>query len=294
MLAACDLVAGAIGSAWIVAGAGDDAAFAVALCLPLWIVGAKILGLYDAESRTLRHLTVDELPRMAVWAGTGCAAVSGFVSIVLSRPVGTDVTLVAALAAAVAGFVLRGGARVLWRLVTPPERTLVVGVGPAADAARRKLTLFPDMHLQAAGVTLGRGPELVSRDWLDNVDRAIFAGFELTDPRLVDALDSCRAAGVKGTIALPARGSLGAALEFDRVADVPLLHLGTGHTSRSTMLLKRTLDVVASTALLLVLPRSCSRSPLRSASTAKARFCSRRPAWAGAVDRSGCSSSERW
>src|SRR5262245_62834224 len=41
-----------------------------------------------------------------------------------------------------------GLARWLWRHITPPERTAVIGDGELAWAARRKLELFPDMHLE--------------------------------------------------------------------------------------------------------------------------------------------------
>src|SRR5262249_44003424 len=34
------------------------------LAIPLWIVLAKLVGLYDIDQRSLRHLTVDELPRI--------------------------------------------------------------------------------------------------------------------------------------------------------------------------------------------------------------------------------------
>ena len=35
--------------------------------LPVWIMIAKLAGLYDADHRTMRHLTVDEAPVIAAW-----------------------------------------------------------------------------------------------------------------------------------------------------------------------------------------------------------------------------------
>ena len=41
--------------------------------------------------------------------------------------------------------------RALWRRITPPQRVLIVGDGPLAQAVVRKLELFPDIHAEIAG-----------------------------------------------------------------------------------------------------------------------------------------------
>src|SRR5206468_20062 len=47
-----------------------------ALFVPVWIVLAKLNGLYDRDQRSLRHLTVDELPHILVWAILGTIALT--------------------------------------------------------------------------------------------------------------------------------------------------------------------------------------------------------------------------
>ena len=48
----------------VVIGSGNASQLAWALFyLPAWIVIAKLLGLYEADGRSLRHLTVDEIRR---------------------------------------------------------------------------------------------------------------------------------------------------------------------------------------------------------------------------------------
>ena len=37
---------------------------------PAWVLLAKVQGLYEGDERSLRHLTVDELPKLFVWALT--------------------------------------------------------------------------------------------------------------------------------------------------------------------------------------------------------------------------------
>src|SRR5689334_1295481 len=72
LLAAADVLAATIGvtmGAWY-GGSLSQVAWGMAF-VPAWVVLAKVLGLYDADQRSLRHLTVDECPRLAVWAFTG-------------------------------------------------------------------------------------------------------------------------------------------------------------------------------------------------------------------------------
>ena len=63
--------------------AGDGVpAIWIALAVPVWLVLAKLYGLYDNDHRALRHLTVDELPSLIAWATTGAATHFALMSIV--------------------------------------------------------------------------------------------------------------------------------------------------------------------------------------------------------------------
>ena len=68
MLALGDVLAVAIAAVFVgLWGSGPAAALLLVLSVPIWIVTAKLAGLYDRDHRTLRHLTVDELPWLVVW-----------------------------------------------------------------------------------------------------------------------------------------------------------------------------------------------------------------------------------
>ena len=69
MLALADVGAG-IAASLLLAGSTTRVMWALAL-LPGWVVLAKLLGLYDRDQRSVRHLTVDELPAIAAWAAVG-------------------------------------------------------------------------------------------------------------------------------------------------------------------------------------------------------------------------------
>ena len=129
LLAVADLAAAVAGVAAL--GAADQALWGL-LVAPVWIVLAKLQGLYDRDQRALRHLTVDEAGKIAVWAVAGTGAVG---AVLLAAPAQDlsigDACRVAAVAFVFAVF-LRAGARLVWRRVTPPQRTMIVGSGPLA------------------------------------------------------------------------------------------------------------------------------------------------------------------
>ena len=60
MLASGDLAAALIATAVAVPSSLASVTWAIAF-VPAWIVVAKLLGLYDRDQRSIRHLTIDEL-----------------------------------------------------------------------------------------------------------------------------------------------------------------------------------------------------------------------------------------
>ena len=72
----------------------------------------------------------------------------------------------------------------------------------------------------------------------------ILAAPELDEPTLARVVRSCRSLGVKLSVAPPMRAMLGTAVELSHIAELPVIEYRTGNPSRSTMALKRALDVV--------------------------------------------------
>ncbi len=248
LLALADLIAAAVASI-VVATTSADAFWALAL-LPAWVVIAKLIGLYDRDHAAIRHLTIDELPAIAAWAGAGVA----MLALVLPQTPAGEVEPGAAFAAWVVatGVALfgRGTARWLWRRLTPPEVTTVLGAGDLAEMIRRKLVLFPDMHLQLID---GRAPQSFD-DVVDRVDRVIFAS-DVMEPGAVGSLVAeCRDRQVKLSVISPLHGRAGP-VRLSRIADLPVLEYETWDPSRSTALIKRGFDaIVSATGLALTAP----------------------------------------
>jgi exopolysaccharide biosynthesis polyprenyl glycosylphosphotransferase len=153
---------------------------------------------------------------------------------------------------------LRGLARGLWRKVTPRELTVVLGEGELAWAARRKVELFPDMHLhliEDAELPLPAPGESAAHlsSAIKGADRLILAT-ERIDPGLIEGLvEICRDEAVKLSVVSPLRGRAGAAPRLSELADLPVLEYETWDVSRSTALIKRAFDVIVSASALVVL-----------------------------------------
>jgi exopolysaccharide biosynthesis polyprenyl glycosylphosphotransferase len=257
MLALADVGAAAVASL-LVTGSTTGAMWAVAL-LPGWVLIAKLFGLYDRDQRSIRHLTIDEMSVIAAWVAAGTAMLGLLLSLTPAGPVKLSVLVAAWLAVTVVAGMLRGTVRWLWRHTTPPELTAVLGEGELASAARRKLELFPDMHLRLVdsgglplnGMNADRAASL--RELVLGLDRVIVA-MEWIDPELIGQLAGiCRDEQVKLSVVSPLRGRASASPHLSAVAELPVLEYDTRDPSRSTMLIKRVFDLFVSASTLVVL-----------------------------------------
>jgi exopolysaccharide biosynthesis polyprenyl glycosylphosphotransferase len=231
--------------------AADVGAWAL-VSLPLWLLLAKLHGLYDRDHKSLRHLTVDEVPSILSWAMSGTFATLVILYAAPGAP-GYFIAIGMFGTAVAADLLLRIGARALWRQVTPPERALIVGTGPLADMTRRKLRLFTDMHIDAVdGDHPLTADEVRSDPRLDHVDRVLVAATPLDEELVAELLRTCRERQVKLSL-VPPTGAFGTAVQLTRVADLPIVEYNTWDISRSTLLLKRGFDVVVSSVALTAL-----------------------------------------
>jgi exopolysaccharide biosynthesis polyprenyl glycosylphosphotransferase len=258
MLAWADVVAAA--SACLaagLAGAGDvgQSIWSFAF-LPFWVGLAKVLGLYDRDERQLRHTTIDEALYVLLWALIGASLLALLLSLTSAGGPAASSTLVAASVAAATLFPLRALARFLWRRVTPPERVAIVGSAAAAGVLKRKLELFPHVHVTIVEEREGlEYEENRAAELLRSVDRLVYAPTSLDDEEVRRLLDLAHATRSLVTVVPPCRDVLSPAVRVNHLADLPVLEYRAPDVSRSTAFLKRALDVLVSvTALLVLLP----------------------------------------
>ncbi len=257
MLAMADVLAISAAAVFVgLWGSGVAGALLLVLSAPIWIVTAKLAGLYDRDHRTLRHMTVDELPWLLVWTLSSTALLTLLLVPFRALDLSSSDRLLVWGTVLGLGFSLRAGMRALWRRITPAQRVLIVGDGPLAHAVIRKLELFPDIHAEIAGriescSALGEGLDELRTD----LDRIVIACSELSEELLEKLLPFCRLRRVKLTVIPPTRGMFGTATHLTHIADLPLLDYNTWDISRTTVGLKRAFDTgVAVGGLILASP----------------------------------------
>ena len=108
------------------------------------------------------------------------------------------------LVAAGGALLLRRGP-LLWRRMTPREVTAVVGDGTLAEMIRRKLELFPDMHLSL----LSDGDRRPFDELIEAADRVIFASERLEPGEVGDLVELCRERQVKLSVIRRCAGAPG-------------------------------------------------------------------------------------
>src|SRR3954451_19513113 len=230
---------------FLAVGYGWHLALWTAALLPMWILLAKLIGLYDNDHRALRHLTADEFGQLFAWAVRGTVVAC----LILYWLPQASITIAKALEMAaivlIAGFTFRALMRFLWRQRVPAERTAIVGDGPLAEATRRKIELFPDIHVEL----------VAAKDDLSGVDRIIVASQQIDEDQIAELVELCRSRQIKLSVVPPARGMFGTAVQLNHVADLPVVEYNTWDVSRSTLALKRTIDLlVAVPAVVLLAP----------------------------------------
>jgi lipopolysaccharide/colanic/teichoic acid biosynthesis glycosyltransferase len=201
--------------------------------LPVWVLVAKLAGLYDADHRVVRHLTVDEAPAILAWAVIGTAVVALLVQLTPAAAPDLGELAAIALIAAASDLLLRVAARALWRASTPRERAMVVGRGGLAHAMRRKLALFNDLHMDA----------IEPGDYGGGIDRVVLAHERIEARQIAEISDLCHTHAAKLSLVSPLRGHA-TPHQISRLAELPVFEYVTSDVSRSTAMLKRILDLI--------------------------------------------------
>jgi exopolysaccharide biosynthesis polyprenyl glycosylphosphotransferase len=255
-LALADVCAAAVATTLVTVPATGT--FWALLFLPLWLLIAKLFGLYDHDHRALRHLTADEVPSILAWAGVTSALIITLLALTPADAGSWETAIGLFVAAAIAAIGFRSLTRWLWWKRTPPERVGLVGDGPALESLQRKFQLFKEMHRELAGVRdikqlpAGEQRDEEMRTLADRVDRIVVAASGVEADLIGDLKDLCRARQVKISVVSPLRGKALPSERVAQLADLPILEYNTWDPSRSTLLIRRLFDVGVAIAGLLV------------------------------------------
>ncbi len=227
------------------------------VAVPLIVLMSKVLGIYDRQDLLVRKSTLEEAPALFEVATMYALVVwllNGFIITISSdrRELLVDWALLFLLLLA-----LHLAARWLSRLVTSPERCLAIGAGPACERVGAKLSGRPSLHATVVAYIpierLGNGNgavgaladdlDLRAITAADRIDRIIVAP-ELSDADAVlNLIRTASAIGVKVSVVPRMLEVIGSSVEFDDVEGLPLLCMRSASLSRSSQLVKRSLDI---------------------------------------------------
>lgn len=266
-LVGADLLAGllTVGLANRIFGASGPGATAFAL-LPLIVVINTTSGLYRRDELLLRKSTLDEAP--AVFHAATLTTVVAFLleSALLRTPMGAQLVAVTWLVLVVLEVACRVAARGVARHATPPERCLLVGDAAVAERLRSKLLASPNIKGNLVGwIPLDAGPGTTTSPMLGaphelervvvehDVHRVIVAGSAAAHQRVLDAIQSAKAIGMRVSVLPQMFDVVGASAAFDYLDGLTILGVRRFGLSRASRRVKRAFDVVGSALGLMLL-----------------------------------------
>jgi exopolysaccharide biosynthesis polyprenyl glycosylphosphotransferase len=279
LLACADVLAllAAYWAVWLVVP-GDIGGESPALlgALPPWVLLNKLLGLYDRDANLIHKSTLDELPSLALSAVLGTALTfmlfPGVFGLELGRAetlafLGFTVLFTVALRAIVRTAVVRR---------YPRERCLIVGSGFVADLLARKINSHPEYGVElvgfvdvseAAGGRNGNGNgngahslvgdlerfEEVCSDL--RVERVVIAFSSVSHEELINVICTSKTLQIKISVVPRLFEVIGHAVEVDQLEGTTLLGLRGFSRTRSSLVLKRMMDLAgAGVGLTLLAP----------------------------------------
>jgi exopolysaccharide biosynthesis polyprenyl glycosylphosphotransferase len=227
--------------------------------LPMLLLGAKLLGLYDRDETLLRKTTLDEVPKLfhlatlcalAAYLGSELIVRGGF----LRRPE----ALILWLALLVGLILARMSARALALGLSPVERCLFIGDETSARTIRSKLTghggikaqVVAQLDLEQAGPWLtdhfsaGRLAEI--RDLAQELDvhRAIVAPGGAEGGEMLNLVRTLKAVGVRVSVLPRMLEVVGSSVEFDDLHGVTVMGVRRFELTRSSAVVKRGFDLL--------------------------------------------------
>jgi exopolysaccharide biosynthesis polyprenyl glycosylphosphotransferase len=268
-LAAAVAVAGAAGRPPLEAPAPAVAAL-VAVALTGWLAVFAAYRLYDGQSRTLAPGAIEEVGPLfhALLAGSVLVLLAGEAvdaawSVEIATPLEAGLFIAAALVAVPAA---RAAARsLLLTHVVRPRRALVVGAGHVGRGVAEKLAAHPEWGLELVGFVdddpvdvgpgrvLGRTADLTRIVEEHDVEWVLLAFSRTSCEAMLEAVRAVRRPDVHLAVVPNYFELFASHATLEDLAGIPVVSLPPLRLSRPARTLKRTVDVVASAAGLVLL-----------------------------------------
>jgi exopolysaccharide biosynthesis polyprenyl glycosylphosphotransferase len=278
LLALADVASAAGALAFVNVLADRGYTWVEAVCLPLIIAIAKLMGRYDHDDKMLKRSTLDEVPLLcsmaAMWSLTWSLIAFAADDNVRLGGGGVAVLWLVDAALLIAG---RTAARLLAKQSTPRERILIVGSHHARERLASSLLTDPAARIEIVGFLPlederrhdrngewnGRSRRKRRRTFDDlarvvqeeHVDRVFLIPTSADSETMLDAVNRTTALNVNVSIVPRLFEVVGSAVEFDTVGGVTVLGVRRPGLSRSSRLVKRLMDIAgAGLGLLFLAP----------------------------------------
>jgi exopolysaccharide biosynthesis polyprenyl glycosylphosphotransferase len=263
LLGASDILAATIAFIAVTVGLGHEQPNLLAFVgMPLLVLQFKLAGLYDRDQLRIVRSTLDEAPLLLQLTGLFALVTTILAPVILGRPLGALAAGLLWLATFVAVVGCRKLARLLAGRAVAIERCLVIGRVEQAERVRDKLR---SARARAEVVaTLPLADDEIA--WLDpaglrhlaselGVHRIIITPSTAEGSAVVELIRLAKAAGVQVSVLPRMLEVVGSAVEFEDVDGMTVLGVRPFGLSRSSRLIKRAFDLVATgLGLLAVAP----------------------------------------
>jgi exopolysaccharide biosynthesis polyprenyl glycosylphosphotransferase len=240
--------------------------------IPLWVVAAKVYGLYDHDEERADHSTVDEV--VAVFHLVTVGSWVLFIGVWVTELASIDFIKLAVFWACAIGCVsvARAGARAICRRrLTYLQNTVIVGAGDVGQLVARKILQHPEYGINLVGfldsAPKDRRPDLEHLTLLGppehlraivrmfDIERVVIAFSNETHEATLELIRSLKDLDVQIDIVPRLFEIVGPTVGIHTVEGLPLVGLRPLRLARSSRFLKRMLDVVgAGVGLLFLAP----------------------------------------
>ena len=236
----------------------DAELLAFAATLPLWVVAAKLFGLYTADELRIDHSTFDETVAvlLLVTLGSWLYVVAAFVS----HGATDETLLVFWLVATPAMMIARSAARAFFhRSPEFRQRALIVGADDTGRLIARKLRHHPEYGVDLVGFVdddrgdvdragdvafAGTPSQLRTIVREQGIDRVVFACPRGSPTETLASIRSLSDLDVYVDLVPHLHAIVGPSGRIHSVEGLPLIGLPPVRLSRSSRLVKRSIDVV--------------------------------------------------
>jgi exopolysaccharide biosynthesis polyprenyl glycosylphosphotransferase len=229
--------------------------------LPVWLIGAKVFGLYDRDEERTDHSTSDDIVRVFLLVTVGVFLLTQ--TLLLTGHADLDLTTLTVfwgLAISCMTTARIGMRTVARRQSAYLQNTIIVGAGDVGQLVARKLLQHREYGLNLLGFVDARPkerrPDLGQLDVLGPiselleivrrfaVDRVIFAFSSERHTDFLAPIRSLRSSGVQVDIVPRLFEVIGPRVEVHPVEGFPLVGLPPARIPRSSRAGKRSLDVI--------------------------------------------------